>query len=83
MATKLQHVNGRDVPLALARPLKISPNKIYTMMIELVEETEAKTQLAESELTDPALDLLNYSVDMGIADLAEQHDHYLYGHPKK
>ncbi len=27
--------------------------------------------------------LANCEVDTGIADLAEQHDHYLYGKPKK
>lgn len=32
---------------------------------------------------DPALSLLDLSVDSGVTDLAENLDHYLYGHPKQ
>jgi hypothetical protein len=31
----------------------------------------------------PLAGLLQFAMDMGIPDLAEQHDHYLYGTPKR
>lgn len=42
-------------------------------------EDEEGLSLEQMEL----LDLLNYSVDTGITDLARNHDHYLYGLPKR
>lgn len=32
---------------------------------------------------DPAYSLSSWAVDTGIEDLAQEHDHYLYGTPKK
>lgn len=32
---------------------------------------------------DPLMRMLDFAVDMGIPDLAENADHYLYGHPKQ
>jgi len=31
---------------------------------------------------DPAFDISSLAIDTGIADLATEHDHYLYGVPK-
>jgi hypothetical protein len=31
----------------------------------------------------PLASLLDISIDTGLGDLAEQHDHYLYGTPKR
>lgn len=33
--------------------------------------------------TDPLLRMIDFAVDTGIPDLAENADHYLYGHPKQ
>ena len=32
---------------------------------------------------DPLMRLVDLAVDIGIVDLAENADHYLYGHPKQ
>ena len=37
----------------------------------------------ESDTLNPLLAIDNWAMDMGIEDLSEQHDHYLYGVPKK
>ena len=34
-------------------------------------------------IKDPLLGLIDLAVDTGITDLAENADHYLYGHPKQ
>jgi hypothetical protein len=38
---------------------------------------------AETEEDDPLLWLAKNSIPSGISDMAEQHDHYLYGVPKR
>jgi len=35
------------------------------------------------ERRDPLLDLEDIAIETGIPDLAQHHDHYLYGVPKK
>lgn len=35
------------------------------------------------DTADPADNLASLAVDLGIRDLAAQHDHYIYGTPKK
>src|SRR5215211_5423763 len=54
-------------------PLDLEPNRPYRITIEVMSPRE------------PGVldDLLAFSVDTGIEDLAEQHDHYLYGTPKR
>jgi hypothetical protein len=37
----------------------------------------------EPTTDDPLLFLANHAVATGVKDLAEQHDHYLYGTPKE
>jgi hypothetical protein len=49
----------------------------YTITIEGLPDGETSH---EPGVLD---DLLEFSVDTGIEDLAEQHDHYLYGTPKR
>jgi len=44
---------------------------------------EIKEELTTEEDTWDSLDIDAISVDAGIEDLAENHDHYLYGLPKK
>jgi hypothetical protein len=38
---------------------------------------------AEEAASDPLLWLAYHAVDTGIPDLADQHDHYIYGTPKR
>jgi hypothetical protein len=56
-------------------PLDLEPNRKYRVRI----------QPADSELQpkDSLLRILGLARDLGVSDLAEQHDHYLYATTKK
>lgn len=58
-------------------PLDLQRGARYTITIEELPDGEP---FHEPGVLD---DLLEFSVDTGIEDLAEQHDHYLYGTPKR
>jgi hypothetical protein len=77
--TKTVHAifDGRVFRPEDAVDLKI--NKRYRLKIEPLWDEE----LIESAETDPAFDLASLAVNTGISDLASNHDHYLYGTPKK
>ena len=49
---------------------------------EVTIELIAKAAGASEDSNNPLLKMLDLAVDMGIPDLAINHDHYLYGHPK-
>jgi hypothetical protein len=56
--------------------------------LDLEQDREYTVTIAELESTDPYADrpLMRYadiSIDTGLGDFAEQHDHYLYGTPKR
>ena len=56
-------------------------------LLEVIKNLKAgkkkgkKRGIAKKE-KDPLLDLKNIAIETGIKDLAEHHDHYLYGTPK-
>jgi hypothetical protein len=51
---------------------------------ELAEGTRVRVEpIADSEEADPAYQLHLEAVDAGIPDLAREHDHYIYGTPKR
>jgi hypothetical protein len=87
MPMTLQHIKGCDLPQVLAHPLKVSPEKTYTMTVEIAEEPSTSTTKVSQQVVDPAFDFLNdienIAVDAGATDLSYQHDHYLHGLPKK
>jgi len=56
-------------------PLDLEPNKTYRVRIQ---PSDAKAPPA-SGLSR----ILELARDLEVSDLAEQHDHYLYGLPKK
>jgi len=51
--------------------------------VRLPEGATVKVDLVQGDEPDPADDLSSFAVDTGIPDLAAQHDHYIYGTPKK
>ncbi len=68
----------------------ILPNEKAVMLIAEIEELFVKKGIScEIEKTavsdDPwdSLDIDEIAVDTGIEDFAENHDHYLYGIPKR
>lgn len=59
-------------------PIELERDARYKVTIE--DSLPDDEPMPESGVLD---DLLEFSVDTGIEDLAEQHDHYLYGMPKR
>jgi hypothetical protein len=60
------------------KPLDLERDARYRVFIEEVEPGD--------ELPDgPGIldDILDLAMPFGVSDLAEQHDHYLYGTPKR
>jgi hypothetical protein len=59
-----------------------------TEPVDLPANSECLTTIDQtSDTTEaqshPLAGLIEFAMDMGIPDLAEQHDHYLYGTPKR
>lgn len=59
-------------------PLDLEPNARYRVTIE-VEPARSAPAGAPQSLQR----ILELAQDLGVPDLAEQHDHYLYGSPKR
>lgn len=51
--------------------------------VRLPEGATVKIDLVRADEPDPADDLAAEAVDMGVEDGALQHDHYIYGSPKR
>ena len=59
---------------------KVEPvNLIERLLTQALLEEQLDT-IAQTELIAPIYKLHEYAEDLGIADLAENIDHYLYGH---
>jgi hypothetical protein len=58
-------------------PVDLEPNTRYLILLEPVEAQP------EDPAGGPFDRILALAQDLGVPDLAEQHDHYLYGHPKR
>lgn len=62
-------------------PVELEINGHYVLNIEPVKKEDLiENDKAES---DAAFDLASLAVKTGIPDLAAEHDHYLYGTPKR
>lgn len=59
-------------------PLALTPNARYLVTIH--EPSSAPAAAEPPGVLDDLLDLIT---DFGVSDLAAQHDHYLYGTPKR
>jgi hypothetical protein len=53
------------------------------VIITFIEEQQAHVRSDDAAWEELLQLLERCAVDTGISDLAEQHDHYLYGTPKK
>lgn len=62
-------------------PVDLPVDREYVVTVEGVLRTEDGELGDVAE--DPALDLSDLAVHTGIPDLAHEHDHYLYGTPKR
>jgi hypothetical protein len=59
-------------------PADFEQGRSYRITIE--EQVASDQPVREAGVLD---DLAEFVIDTGIEDLAEQHDHYLYGTPKR
>ncbi len=57
----------------LKHPLDLKPGQEVELIVKEVEPVES----------DPSFDLASLAVETGITDLAVEHNHYLYGVPKR
>lgn len=57
-------------------PVDLPVNTEYRLTIDEPEPTDAEAEF-------PLLKYLKLARPLGVTDLAEQHDHYLYGTPKR
>jgi hypothetical protein len=71
--------NGVALPLEPVKEFQEGRNIIITFLDDETAEFTPK-QTSKKSLEDL---IAECTVDAGISDLAEQHDHYLYGKPKK
>lgn len=63
-------------------PVELEINGHYVLNIEPVKKEKSIENNRNVE-SDAAFDLASLAVKTGIADLATEHDHYLYGTPKR
>lgn len=60
-------------------PVELVVNGRYMLNIQPLEEEKQ----IDNVDPDPAYDISEMAVKTGISDLASEHDHYLYGTPKR
>jgi len=63
-------------------PVELEINGHYVLRIEPLKKQKPIVNNKKVE-SDPAFDLAALAVKTGLADLATEHDHYLYGTPKR
>ena len=58
--------------------------RVWENIVRLLRQAESETGSSDEAAWDSFMHLLRSStVDTGIPDLAAEHDHYLYGTPKR
>lgn len=72
------HYDGKHI--VLDEDVQIQPNAQLTVLVE--DDGAGDSEKNGGGKTDP-LEIFGRAVDTGIEDFAEQHDHYLYGTPKR
>jgi hypothetical protein len=79
--TKKVHAIFDGKVLRPQEPVELEINGHYVLNIEPLK----KEELIENDdvESDAAFDLASLAVKTGISDLATEHDHYLYGTPKR
>jgi predicted DNA-binding antitoxin AbrB/MazE fold protein len=60
-----------------------APTKRYKFKLKEGEGVELLIKKLSTTERDPAYDFSDLAVETGIPDLASEHDHYLYGTPKR
>ena len=80
MPTTLQHIKGRDLPDRLACSLNVRPEKLYTLEIEIREETATPptAKASANKRHNPLFGLWRDRTDIGnptqwVTDLRQPH----------
>lgn len=74
MGTTVRAIYKDGVFVPTQRPkLKLKEGQAVDLFIKELPDVE----------NDPAFDIASLAVETGIPDLATEHDHYLYGAPKR
>ena len=71
----------------IIKELQDMPEEDMPKLLEIIHYLktgmiESKKKIKYKKGKDPLFDLKNIAIETGIKDLAEHHDHYLYGLPK-
>ncbi|MBI5213304.1 MAG: hypothetical protein HY957_08030 [Nitrospirae bacterium] len=70
----------------LIQEIEGMPSELQEKMLKMVHFMKKEILVPKKKITKKAnalLDIDKITIDTGIADLSSQHDHYLYGVPKK
>ena len=70
----------------LIREIEDLPVELQEKMLKMVHSMKKEILTPKKKITKKAnalLDVDKITIDTGISDLSTQHDHYLYGVPKK
>ncbi len=70
----------------LIREIEEIPDELQEKMLKMVHFMKKEILAPKKKITKKAnafLDVGEFTIDTGSADLSSQHDHYLYGVPKK
>ena len=80
MTTNLKAIYENGV-LRLEQPLPVPEGAEVDVTVNIIDADNSKpTQESDDQSWDALTRLLNEcAIDTGISDLAQQHDHYLYG----
>lgn len=80
MTTNLKAIYEKGI-LRLQEPLPLPEGAEVEVSVSLTEPENGKhSQKTEAQSWDTLAQLLNEcAIDTGVSDLAQQHDHYLYG----
>ena len=66
---------------AAAENKKVDPITLIETWLKAMEQS-GKAESGHEPSSAPIYQVHNHAVDMGVDDLAQNLDHYLYGHPK-
>jgi len=76
--TKLLPNGQLSIPQGILEKLNLDANS--EVRVSILKEDNSQKQSSDQ---NPLLTIDNWAIDMGIEDLSEQYDHYLYGVPKR
>lgn len=83
MTTNLKAIYENGV-LRLKEPLRLPEGAHVDITVTSQEDDGGRSQGMEDQSWDALTQLLTQcAIDTGVPDLAQQHDHYLYGIPKR